>query len=63
MPLVWGWKRSAWGDSGSPGGSRAIVTATCKDLQRLEDEARAARRGLWSISNAIPPWEFRRSRR
>ena len=29
-------------------------------LARLEDDARAARRGLWSDRNPIPPWEFRR---
>jgi len=31
-----------------------------RDLARLEEEARAARRGLWSDPHAIPPWEFRR---
>lgn len=31
-----------------------------RDLARLEGEARAARRGLWSDPNPIPPWEFRR---
>jgi micrococcal nuclease len=30
-----------------------------RDLARLEQEARAARRGLWSDRNPIPPWEFR----
>ncbi len=28
-----------------------------------EIDARAAKKGLWSMSNAIPPWEFRRGRR
>lgn len=28
-------------------------------LARLEREARAARRGLWSVVNPQPPWEFR----
>jgi len=28
-------------------------------LKQLENEARVARRGLWSQSNPIPPWEFR----
>ena len=36
---------------------------TCERWVRLEDEAREARRGLWSMPNAIPPWEFRGSRR
>ena len=31
-----------------------------RELARLENEARAARRGLWSDPNPIPPWEFRR---
>lgn len=30
-------------------------------LKQLENEARIARRGLWSQSNPIPPWEFRNS--
>ncbi len=34
-------------------------SADCQ-LARLEDEARAARRGLWSDRNPIPPWDFRR---
>jgi len=29
-------------------------------LARLEREARAARRGLWSINNPKPPWEYRK---
>ena len=28
-----------------------------------EMNARAAKKGLWSVSNAIPPWEFRKGRR
>ena len=28
-------------------------------LKQLENEARVAKRGLWSQSNPIPPWEFR----
>jgi len=32
------------------------------ELARLEQEARAARRGLWSDADPLPPWEFRRSR-
>jgi endonuclease YncB( thermonuclease family) len=30
------------------------------DLAKQEEEARKAKRGLWSIPNPIPPWEFRR---
>jgi hypothetical protein len=29
-----------------------------RELERLEKEAREAKRGLWSDSHAIPPWEF-----
>jgi len=31
-----------------------------KTLPKLEEEARKARRGLWSQKNPIPPWKFRR---
>src|SRR5512139_3077908 len=31
-------------------------------LARAEQEARVARRGLWSDARAVPPWEFRASR-
>ena len=31
-------------------------------LARLEAAARAARRGLWTDSRAVPPWEFRKER-
>lgn len=30
-------------------------------LLALEDEARRARRGLWSRAGAVPPWEYRHS--
>ena len=30
-----------------------------KNLLTLEDEARRARRGLWSVPGAVPPWQFR----
>jgi endonuclease YncB( thermonuclease family) len=33
------------------------------DLQRLEAEARAARRGLWSERDPVPPWQHRRARK
>ena len=29
-----------------------------QELQRLEAEARAARRGLWANPNPVPPWEW-----
>lgn len=32
-----------------------------RDLASLEAEARAAKRGLWSQSGAVPPWDWRRS--
>jgi endonuclease YncB( thermonuclease family) len=34
-----------------------------KDLEELEIEARKAEVGLWVRSDAIPPWEYRKSRR
>jgi endonuclease YncB( thermonuclease family) len=33
------------------------------DLQRLEAAARAARRGLWSEPDPVPPWRHRRATR
>jgi endonuclease YncB( thermonuclease family) len=35
----------------------------CLEWKRLEAEAREKKRRLWSMPNAIPPWEFRRGRR
>ncbi|MFP4565651.1 MAG: thermonuclease family protein [Spirochaetaceae bacterium] len=32
-------------------------------LRRAEQQARDARRGLWSCAGAVPPWEWRRGRR
>lgn len=31
------------------------------ELLRLEQEARAARRGLWADADPVPPWEWRKS--
>ncbi len=33
-----------------------------QNLYKLEDEARSAKRGLWSLTEAqrMPPWEWRR---
>ena len=33
------------------------------DFAKLEADARAAKRGLWSEPNPIPPWKFRADRR
>ena len=33
-----------------------------KELERLEGEAKAAKRGLWVDKDPLPPWEFRRLR-
>ena len=43
--------------------TRYCDRAICQDWRVLETEARAARRGLWCMPNAIPPWDFRRTRR
>lgn len=32
-------------------------------LKQLQADARAAKRGLWSRSDVIPPWEFRKEKR
>jgi endonuclease YncB( thermonuclease family) len=32
-------------------------------LRDLQDEARAARRGLWADPSPMPPWEWRRAAR
>jgi len=34
-----------------------------RELERLESEAKAARRGLWTDPNPVPPWEWRRNQR
>jgi micrococcal nuclease len=43
--------------------TRYCDRAICERWEHMEAEARAARRGLWCMPNAIPPWEFRRGRR
>ena len=32
----------------------------CRQWYRLQEEAQAARRGLWSAKHPVPPWEYRR---
>ena len=33
-----------------------------KELQALEDKAKASKIGLWKDPNAVPPWEYRRTK-
>lgn len=37
--------------------------ATDRTLYAIQDEARAARRGLWSDAAPVPPWEWRAQHR
>ena len=34
-----------------------------KTLERLEKEAREARKGLWSLDNPVAPWDYRKSKK
>jgi micrococcal nuclease len=34
--------------------------ARSEDLERCENDARRARRGVWSVDNLTPPWEYRK---
>ena len=36
--------------------------ATDRSLFRLQDDAKAAGRGLWSDRKPVPPWEWRKAR-
>lgn len=36
---------------------------TDRGLYSIQDEARAAKRGLWADVNPVPPWEWRRKKR
>lgn len=38
---------------------RANVESSGAMLARLEVEARVTRRGLWTPSNPVPPWDWR----
>jgi micrococcal nuclease len=35
----------------------------CVEWKKLQEEARKAKRGLWSMPNPVAPWEFRRQGR
>jgi endonuclease YncB( thermonuclease family) len=35
----------------------------CSEWAKVEANARSEKRGLWKTANAIPPWEYRRSKR
>ncbi len=37
--------------------------ARSPELERLENEARRERRGVWSVAELVPPWEYRRKER
>jgi micrococcal nuclease len=43
--------------------TRYCDRAICQEWKKLEGEAQNAKRGLWSMPNPIPPWEFRRRNR
>jgi micrococcal nuclease len=35
----------------------------CQEWKALEEDARQAKRGLWSMPKPVPPWEWRRQGR
>lgn len=37
--------------------------AICQEWERIEAEAREAKRGFWSSPHAVPPWESSKQRR
>jgi endonuclease YncB( thermonuclease family) len=39
-----------------------VKTSKNKTVAQLEQDARRAKRGLWSDANPTPPWEFRRAK-
>jgi endonuclease YncB( thermonuclease family) len=43
--------------------TRYCDRAICQEWKKLEAEAREAKRGLWSMPNPVPPWEWRRQER
>jgi endonuclease YncB( thermonuclease family) len=49
------WHYKAYEREQTPGDRRAYSAA--------EDAARAAKNGLWSLRDPIPPWEFRQEHR
>jgi endonuclease YncB( thermonuclease family) len=50
--------------AGTPRGMAWVFDRYVKDksLYPLQDAARAARRGLWADTTAIPPWQWRQTR-
>jgi len=42
---------------------RYCVRSACKEWLEIELEARKMKRGLWSIPNPTPPWEFRHNKK
>ena len=43
--------------------SRYCDRPICQKWKQLEEEARKAKRGLWSMPKPVAPWEFRRQGR
>jgi micrococcal nuclease len=41
---------------------QSCTRSECKAWKELEKQAKMKRVGLWSLSNPIPPWEFRHSK-
>ena len=35
----------------------------CRSWQQMEDSARDGKKGLWSVTHPIPPWQWRERRR
>ena len=42
--------------------NQSCTTPVCKPWKELEKRAKRQQRGLWSMPNPTPPWEFRRSK-
>jgi micrococcal nuclease len=50
----------AWCEK-SGDGRRGAPMGCSAELRRLEQQARAAKRGLWAEARPVPPWEWRKS--